>query len=54
MTAVQEHAGAPPMWPASYVVAARKEETSDTVTLMLRPAGNPIEPPRPGQFTRAG
>lgn len=51
MTAVREHAGAPPMWPAGYVVAARKQETPDTVTLMLRPAGSPIEPPRPGQFT---
>ena len=52
MTAVREHATAvPPMWPTGYVVAARKQETPDTVTLMLRPAGNPIEPPRPGQFT---
>jgi len=55
MTAVREHppatAPAAPMWPAGYLVAGRKEETSDTVTLMLRPAGNPIEPPRPGQFT---
>jgi anaerobic sulfite reductase subunit B len=40
-----------PMRPARYVVAARRAETYDTVTLMLRPAGNPIEPPRPGQFT---
>ena len=53
MTAVREQARgpAPPMWPAGYLVAARKEETPDTVTLMLRPAGDPIEPPRPGQFT---
>jgi anaerobic sulfite reductase subunit B len=54
MTAVGERvtaAGAPPMWPAGYVVAARRQETPDTVTLMLRPAGEPIEPPRPGQFT---
>jgi len=58
MTAVREYppaaapaAGPAPMWPAGYLVAGRKEETSDTVTLMLRPAGNPIEPPRPGQFT---
>jgi NAD(P)H-flavin reductase len=39
------------MWPTGYLVAARKEETPDTVTLMLRPAGSPIESPRPGQFT---
>ena len=40
-----------PMWPARYVVTGRHAETDDTVTLMLRPAGNPIESPRPGQFT---
>ena len=40
-----------PMWPARYVVADRRQETPDTVSLMLRPAGNPIEPPLPGQFT---
>jgi anaerobic sulfite reductase subunit B len=39
------------MRPARYVVAARRAETYDTVTLMLRPAETPIEPPRPGQFT---
>ena len=44
-------AGAPPMWPTGYVVTARRQETPDTVTLMLRPAGDSIEPPRPGQFT---
>jgi anaerobic sulfite reductase subunit B len=41
----------PPMRPSRYVVAARRAETYDTVTLMLRPAETPIEPPRPGQFT---
>jgi anaerobic sulfite reductase subunit B len=41
----------PPMRPLRYVVAARRAETHDTVTLMLRPAETPIEPPRPGQFT---
>ena len=41
----------PPMRPSRYVVAARRAETHDTVTLMLRPAEAPIEPPRPGQFT---
>jgi len=52
MTAVRDTtAPAPPMWPAGYLVAGRTEETSDTVTLRLRPAGDPIEPPRPGQFT---
>ena len=40
-----------PMWPARYVVTGRRAETDDTVTLMLRPAGNLIGPPRPGQFT---
>jgi anaerobic sulfite reductase subunit B len=40
-----------PMRPARYVVAGRHAETYDTVTLMLRPVGNPIEPPQPGQFT---
>jgi len=40
-----------PMRPARYVVTGRHAETCDTVTLMLRPVGNPIEPPRPGQFT---
>ena len=55
MTAIQERgpAAAPvsPMRPARYLVAARKEETSDTVTLLLRPAGTPIPAPQPGQFT---
>ena len=41
----------PPIRPVRYLVAARHVETYDTVTLMLRPAGNPIQPPRPGQFT---
>jgi anaerobic sulfite reductase subunit B len=40
-----------PMWPARYVVTARRTETRDTVTLMMRPADSPIDPPRPGQFT---
>ena len=39
------------MRPVPYVVTGRHAETQDTVTLMLRPAGNPIDPPRPGQFT---
>jgi anaerobic sulfite reductase subunit B len=42
---------ASPMRPAQYLVAARRAETYDTVTLMLRPVGDPIESPRPGQFT---
>jgi anaerobic sulfite reductase subunit B len=42
---------APPMRPARYLVAARRAETYDTVTLMLRAVGDPIGPPRPGQFT---
>ena len=56
MTAVQEHvitpaAPLPPMRPARYLVAARIQETYDTVTLLLRPADRPIQVPRPGQFT---
>ena len=56
MTAVQEHvitptAPVPPMRPARYLVAARIQETYDTVTLLLRPADRPIQVPRPGQFT---
>ena len=56
MTAVQEHAippGAPvpPMRPSRYLVVARIEETYDTVTLLLRPVDDPIQVPRPGQFT---
>jgi anaerobic sulfite reductase subunit B len=56
MTSTQERAvtaAVPPepMRPARYVVAAKGAETGDTVTLTLRPADDPIEPPRPGQFT---
>jgi len=40
-----------PMRPVRYVVTGRHAETCDTVTLMLRPVENPIDPPRPGQFT---
>lgn len=40
-----------PMRPVPYVVTGRHAETNDTMTLMLRPAGNPIPSPRPGQFT---
>ena len=42
---------APPMLPTRYVVAARRTETHDTVTLTLHPAETPIETPTPGQFT---
>ena len=56
MTAVQEHAitpmaPVPPMRPSRYLVAARIRETYDTVTLLLRPVDDPIQVPRPGQFT---
>ena len=55
MTALGERvipdAAAAPMRPARYVVAARREETYDTVTLLLRPAETPIPEPQPGQFT---
>lgn len=37
--------------PASYVVQSRRQETHDTATLVLRPAGQPIASHRPGQFT---
>ena len=40
-----------PMRPVPYVLTGCHAETADTVTLMLRPVGNPIDPPRPGQFT---
>ena len=39
------------MRPSRYLVAARIEETYDTVTLLLRPVDDPIQVPRPGQFT---
>ncbi len=56
MTAVQEHAitptaPVPPMRPSRYLVTARIQETYDTVTLLLRPLDDPIQVPRPGQFT---
>ena len=56
MTAVREHAitptaPVPPMRPSRYLVAARRQETYDTVTLLLRPVDDPIQVPRPGQFT---
>jgi anaerobic sulfite reductase subunit B len=37
--------------PARYRVSSRREETHDTVTLTLEPAGEPITEVRPGQFT---
>ena len=37
--------------PASYRIAARHQETHDTVSLTLEPAGEPISDVRPGQFT---
>jgi anaerobic sulfite reductase subunit B len=37
--------------PASYRVAARLQETHDTVSLILEPDGDPIAGVRPGQFT---
>lgn len=37
--------------PARYVVQSRRNETHDTVTLVLRPADEPIARHRPGQFT---
>ena len=37
--------------PVPYAVQSRRIETHDTVTLTLLPAGKPIAPHRPGQFT---
>lgn len=37
--------------PARYRIAARQEETHDTVTLDLRPVDQPIPAHQPGQFT---
>jgi NAD(P)H-flavin reductase len=37
--------------PASYRVISRQDETHDTVTLTLEPAGDPIAGVRAGQFT---
>ncbi len=37
--------------PVSYRVSSRQEETHDTVTITLEPAGEPIAAFRPGQFT---
>ncbi|MFD0899218.1 hypothetical protein ACFQ11_02335 [Actinomadura sediminis] len=39
------------MTPVPYRVADRRDETADTVTLVLEPAGAPIPEPAPGQFT---
>lgn len=39
------------MTPAPYRVAARREETADTATLVLEPCAAPIPPVSPGQFT---
>jgi anaerobic sulfite reductase subunit B len=52
--AVDEHERRPavgPMVPARYRVTGRKVETADTVTLALAPVDEPIEDPRPGQFS---
>ena len=40
-----------PALPARYRVAARQDETRDTVTLGLQPVDAPIPAHRPGQFT---
>lgn len=39
------------MTPVPYRVAARREQTRDTVTLTLEPVRAPIAEPSPGQFT---
>ncbi len=40
-----------PVLPVRYEVTERLTETYDTVTLDLRPVGQPIRAPQPGQFT---
>lgn len=40
-----------PAIPASYRISDRQEETHDTVSITLEPAGKPIADFRPGQFT---
>ena len=44
-------AAAEPMLPVPYRVAGRTTETHDSVTLTLEPAGPPLPPFQPGQFT---
>ena len=44
-------AAAEPMLPVPYRVASRTTETHDSVTLTLEPAGPPLPPFQPGQFT---
>ncbi len=39
------------MLPVPYRVASRRRETHDSVTLSLEPAGPPLPPFQPGQFT---
>jgi NAD(P)H-flavin reductase len=39
------------MLPLPYRVDSRREETADTVSLVLAPVREPIAPPLPGQFT---
>ena len=48
---VRGHAMTSSAMPAGYRIAARREETHDTVSLTLEPAGEPIADFRPGQFT---
>ena len=50
-SAVREAAGTEPMLPAPYRVAGRMIATHDCVTLRLEPAGDPLPPFQPGQFT---
>lgn len=38
------------MVPVPYVVAGRRTETADTVTLAIEPVAGPLARPRPGQF----
>lgn len=49
--AAEAAGAADPMLPAAYRVAGRATETHDTVTLTLEPAGPPLPPFQPGQFT---
>lgn len=51
ISVVSAAAATEPMLPAPYRVAGRTIETHDCVTLRLEPAGDPLPPFQPGQFT---
>ena len=51
MTRADPDRAAEPMLPVPYRVAEPHGETHDSVTLTLEPAGPPLPPFQPGQFT---